>query len=390
MTAHSTLGASSASRWMSCPGSVAVAAAAPPSRPSVYAAQGTGAHSLAEQCLTQDMAPLEARAIYTGGTITIDGFEVTIDDEMLAAVEAYLDVIRPLAEVSDFSATEQTVTLDAYWRPGRPPVPMFGTIDFVGYQRAARRLSIVDLKFGAGVFVSHIDNPQLLYYGAGALTLLANVEPTTPIEVELIIVQPRVSGAPPVRRQILPAIDISLWVENTLKPAVARTQEIDAALVVGDHCRWCPGQLICPALHDVKLRAAQTAFGSVNDTEVSDDDLARYLDDIAPLELWIDAVRTAATERLEAGGTIPGWQLMPTRPRRVWGDEAALVETLTARGVVSEAIYERSLYSPAQMQKRLASDVWKAAQRFIESRSSGVKLGRIEFAAVSEEEASRG
>ena len=89
----------------------------------------------------------------------------------------------------------------------------------------------------------------MLYYAAGGLAALQAWDPKAdPLEVEMIIVQPRVPGREAVRSYVLPVIDILLWVETELKPAVAATQQDDAKLIMGDHCRWCPGRVICPAL----------------------------------------------------------------------------------------------------------------------------------------------
>ena len=70
--AHASLGASSASRWMACPGSVRLSEGMP-NISSDYAREGTAAHELAEMCLRQGKpasAFLEQE---------IEGFEVTED-----------------------------------------------------------------------------------------------------------------------------------------------------------------------------------------------------------------------------------------------------------------------------------------------------------------------
>ena len=52
MAAHAILSASSSSRWLACPPSARIAAAYP-DRSSSYAEEGTRAHALAEDALTQ-------------------------------------------------------------------------------------------------------------------------------------------------------------------------------------------------------------------------------------------------------------------------------------------------------------------------------------------------
>ena len=53
---HSMLGASKAHRWMRCPASVQLEATIPDEE-SFYAAEGTAAHALAEECLRSQKPP---------------------------------------------------------------------------------------------------------------------------------------------------------------------------------------------------------------------------------------------------------------------------------------------------------------------------------------------
>jgi Protein of unknown function (DUF2800) len=373
--AHSVLGASSASRWMTCAGSYRVSqAVTEPARPSRWAAQGSAAHAIAEELLTRG-GPIDQAL---GETRQHDGHDILVDREMIEAVEIYLNEINPIIADADVWACEQQVSLDSYWYPDFPPVRLFGTCDLFAYNRPRRRLTIADYKNGAGVYVSHVDNKQMFYYAAGALALLEDVHNETALDVEMIVVQPRVPGYEPVRRQILPVIDLLMWVDRELIPAVAATQRGDATLVMGDHCRWCPGRVICPALQAAKLRATQKAFSPVvNDVlvDATEAELADYLDDAERLETWIAGVREVAQHRIEDGIRVPGWGLAPTRPRRVWVDPVQAELALKANGA-NDIWEEPSLRSPAQMEKHVSAKTWRAVQSLIEARSSGLKLAR--------------
>ena len=51
MAKHAKLGPSSASRWLNCPGSVALCATVPEEPSSEYADEGTFAHDIAERAI---------------------------------------------------------------------------------------------------------------------------------------------------------------------------------------------------------------------------------------------------------------------------------------------------------------------------------------------------
>jgi len=62
--AHHPLGASGASRWLACPGSVRLSADLPDPG-SAYAEEGTLAHQLAEVCLSQHVDPEDVPGDYS-------------------------------------------------------------------------------------------------------------------------------------------------------------------------------------------------------------------------------------------------------------------------------------------------------------------------------------
>ena len=53
MAAHAKLSPSAASRWINCPGSVALCATLPKPPSTFYADEGTSAHALAEKCILE-------------------------------------------------------------------------------------------------------------------------------------------------------------------------------------------------------------------------------------------------------------------------------------------------------------------------------------------------
>lgn len=91
--AHAILGASSASRWLNCPGSVRLTKDLP-DQSSPYAALGSAAHELCDICLNDG----SDAASHTGEHITAKGEEFEVDAEMASAVQIYLDYVREILD----------------------------------------------------------------------------------------------------------------------------------------------------------------------------------------------------------------------------------------------------------------------------------------------------
>jgi hypothetical protein len=246
MTAHGELGASSSARWMQCPGSV------PLSRPhegrtSGYAAEGIVAHSIAEAALSGASRPA------VGEVLKADGRDIVVTHEMEDAIDVYLDVVTRLRNQSDWHAFEQRVVIRSAL-----PAECFGTADFAAL--VGKTLHIVDFKFGKGVIVEVEDNSQALFYALAAYETFEGIADTVQ-EIRLVIVQPRIDGAR-VKEWTIDLIDLLIWRDSRLLPAVGRVVEGDNSLQDGPWCRFCPALAYCPLKHRIAQEAARAAFGS--------------------------------------------------------------------------------------------------------------------------------
>ena len=85
-----------------------------------------------------------------------------------------------------------------------------------------------------------------------------------------------------------------------------------------------------------------------NPKELSAEQLAVILDRADVVETWLKAVRDHAKALLEAGESIPGWTLKPTRPVRKWTDERAVRQRLSGEGLTGFLVEE--LATPAQVE----------------------------------------
>ena len=327
--AHSPLGASGAERWMKCPGSVNLIAkfALPESDEPDYRTLGTSAH---EAC---------ARALLTG----VDAWELIgecfgahkVDAEMSEAVQVYLDTCRPYLALPGAYYIEEPISA-----PIHPD--FYGTADFVHWHEESATLTVIDYKHGQGVTVEADGNPQLRYYAYGALQKHPEARC-----IRMGVVQPRGFHSDGQVRFATPmtAEDLCFWVEMELEPVMRATAGSNS-LLIGDHCRFCPARLICPAMEKALDESLDDA---ATDTETLPDfGLGARWEKVQALKHYIKAVEGEALRRLAMGRVIPGLKLVDGKTNRVWKPEA---EALFRGRFGDKALKPAEFKSPAEMEK---------------------------------------
>lgn len=266
--AHSPVGASTAYRFIACPGSVRMSRQAPEQKSSPYAEEGTAAHTLAERCFETDREPMS----FVGEVIYKD-FEVT--EEMAEAVTVYTDEVRRLYRESPEGTLfnyEQRFHLDWLHED------LFGTNDACIYQPFGT-LYVLDYKHGKGHAVSPVENFQLMYYALGA----SHKCNWAYSEAVLGIVQPRTGDGKPQYWETTP--ERLKEFSEELVMAVLETEKEDAPLVPGEEqCKFCPARGFCPALRDFAYDTVVSVFDEAGQiellppTELTEEQLAKVLD----------------------------------------------------------------------------------------------------------------
>ena len=352
---HSPIGASSMYRWAECPGSVALSEGIV-SESSAYAEEGTEAHELAATWLKG-----------TGKTPECD------DDEMLDNVRMYVDYVFGLLGSRCKLFVEHGFDLsDVY--PGA-----YGTNDAAVYDGVNKILHVIDLKYGAGIYVSARNNPQLRYYALGALLELQK-EGHEVETVVMTIVQPRcttIEGA--ARSETIDAIDLMEFAADLVMYA-KRTAEPNAPLKAGDHCRFCPAIIKCPEVQNVKQLVAKSEFAKTTPAEgsVPPDALAKALKAIPILEALVKRIDAYAYQEARAGRSVPGYKLVEKRANRKWINETEVSLFLGGLKVGDDDIFEpKKVRTPAQMEKKLPSH-YSMLEKFVTKESSGLVLVPIE------------
>ena len=352
MASHSLIaGGSTAKRVIKCPGSVALVAKMPPKASSTYADKGTLLHNIIASVLDSDTITPESLlgATYANETFTQD----LLDEKILPALAA-LDAIDPEG-VMEY-AVETVVGFGAYM-PG-----VFGSADLLG--RLGNRAVVLDWKFGDGVAVDAEENEQGLFYAAAAMRTPATQWVFEGAEeVEIIIVQP-----PAVKRWVTTVKRVKEF-ERALKKAIKISTMPDAAIVVGDHCRWCAAKPTCPAMTGAVDRALKVQLDALDDNT-----LGAYAANAVLLQGWIDDLNALVQTKIEKGYKIPGWKLVAKRGTRKWTKEDDVVHWLDGKGLEAREIYSTEIRSPAQMEKVLKKRKLALPDELVVSVSSGDTL----------------
>jgi hypothetical protein len=210
-----------------------------------------------------------------------------------------------------------------------------------------------------------------MYYSAGVLAELIGLG-IWPANVRLTLVQPNARTPEKIRSQDLTALDVEMWVDEVLIPAVRACEDPEAPYVTGPWCRFCPVAHACPML----LLAAQDAAKVQFDDSAEGQTIATRLHLAETVLLWAGAMKGYGLERIREGVEVPGWAEVPTRPTRGWTDTDTVSQTLTSAGVDA---WKAELKSPAQIEKlvKKGSSIWRTVEPFVESKSSGTKLARV-------------
>lgn len=348
---HSHIGASSASRWLACPGSVALYQQITRRKATIYAATGTVAHELCERCLTGNTEPLD----YLGMEFEQDGFIVKVDDAMVSAVTMYVGRIRH--DLQRFGGTlkvEQSFDLSwvypgMYGRNDACIIPddLFGILRVYDYKNGRTN---VDAKH----------NPQLMYYALGALGQ-HNLNFVEVIEVNII--QPNASdGGDWIDTWVISVDELYAWANDVLRPGAELTARPDAPLNEGDHCTFCEAAAFCPrkqskvlAMFDAPVEAApaEIVLPKASALEPERIGLLSAFFNGPEFDAWRKSLAAEEQAMLSRGVRIPGRKLVETvvKGNRRWVSEDAVITAL--KDELGEEMFSSSLKSPAQIERLL-------------------------------------
>lgn len=354
---HALLGASSAARWIACTPS-ARATEGLPDQESTYAAEGTRAHEVCEKALRYKLAKWEAGKPFD---LLSDWAQQSMPTEMFNAANQYVSFLHD--QWVGFSCRpgvfiEQEVDVSR-WVPGG-----FGTCDCL--MIGGGLLHIIDFKYGQGVPVSPVRNPQLMYYALGAYALFDGLENID--TVRMSIVQPRIQEEPETWE--LPLSDLLSWAREVLQPAAEMAWRGEGAFCPGEHCRFCKAHPAC--------RGWQEKYGPLAGFEplpqpaaLSDEELGEWLQKVEGLAAYARELEDYAQTALLEGRTLPGWKLVQGRSTRKWTDQDAAFRQMEADGIDEAMLYTRTPISLTAAEKMLGKKKFAEVMSAFITRAPG-------------------
>jgi hypothetical protein len=432
---HALLSPSGWATWSTCPGSVKAQAGLPDSS-STFADEGTAAHWVLEQVLTDLYVLGEAdvpASRYVGREVNVadDGQEpryVTVGREMADHIQTVVDYVQQRVaalsvagpvEVFAERRVNPALYLDHNDSPGTADVTLLNS----------HEVEIIDLKYGQGVGVEvHHDeegpNGQLMLYALGVAAEHRHLGGAGRT-YRITVAQPRYHHPDgPVRSWAFDGEGLYQFAERA-KAAAVRTQTEPETRVASEHgCRWCKARFGAPALGVTPCReysewtfaqfAGPNDFSAANflddlqaltqkvdkkagTTSLTEEEIVNLLDSADLIRGLLSAVEGWASQALETGAAgellRDRYKLIEGRTQRRWAfDEDSVANALKkirwkdevsgkTTGLGKKDLYQERLASPTQIEKRLngirkglTATHWNAFRALIDRPRGSAKL----------------
>lgn len=340
--AHAILGASKAERWLTCTPSARLEETLPDTS-SEYAEEGTFAHELAEIRLLMKLGRLSAGDYMERcrPLVASRWYTPQLSDYVDSYVNYALERINAARATTPDALVMVEMRLDfSRWVPEG-----FGTGDLVIV--AADYVEVIDLKYGAGVPVDAVGNPQLRLYGGGAWAAFDDLYDVR--RVITTIVQPRLDS---ISTDEITAAELADWLEGHVAPRAKQAWAGVGGFVPSEKgCRFCKAKATCRARADLALEMARFDFAKPE--LLSAEEVAEILGRADELARWAGDVKDWALSQATAGTTFPGWKLVEGRSNRRYSDPDQVARRLTDAGLDEALIFERSLLGVSALEKTI-------------------------------------
>lgn len=313
---HAKLSASSAARWINCPPSVKLTEGLEETT-SKFAEEGTLAHDIAEKKLQKYLNKGRKK-------IPCE------DKDMDKYTDDYRDYV--IEQFNEAKKQDQTAELlieerldFSDWVPGG-----FGTGDAVII--ADGTCHIIDLKYGQGVPVSAVDNPQCRLYALGAISIYEMIYDFDKVIVHIF--QPRVNS---ISTEELTVEELLNWGETIVRPAAELADAGQGKFNPGEkQCQWCLAQKTCKA----RARSNLEKFVNNNDDVglIQKKEIETILPYIKEMKAWCNDLESYALDQMLKGVEYQGFKLVEGRANRTIVDEELLISKLHENGYTDDQI----------------------------------------------------
>ena len=324
MAGHALLSPSASHRWLHC-------TAAPRLEEGIkdegsdYAAEGTLAHAYCAMKLKNFLG------------LPTDGEK----EEIAALQEKY-----GTGEMAEYTDTYATIVLEKYndARAATPDAQLlvetrldfsdyvpeaFGTADAIII--ADGTMEVIDFKYGKGVKVSAVENPQMMIYALGAYARFAfeyridNLRAT--------IVQPRIDN---LSEYEITVEELTAWAANVLAPAAEKAYKGEGPQTPGAWCQFCKVKNQCRALASKCKEVV-----AMDPKLITPEELAKDVLPMVPIvKTWISGVEDFALAQALSGIQLPGWKIVEGRSVRKITDTDSVAAVLTKNGYKQNDIFK--------------------------------------------------
>lgn len=319
---HALLSPSAAHRWMNC-------TAAPllerdvEDKSSTFAEEGTLAHAYCAKKLKE----------FLGLSVDEEKAEIAQLDEQYHSgeMDEYTDTYKTIVLEKFNAARAKTkdaqllveVKLDfSHYVPDA-----FGTSDAIIIADGV--MEVIDFKYGKGVKVSAVENPQMMIYALGAWDLF-NFEYDIR-KVRMTIVQPRIDNLSEFE---LDAANLINWAVNELQPK-ANEAYAGGKQKPGNWCQFCKVKASCKALSSMCIEAQQA---NPDPRKISKEVMENtILPLLSTFKTWLTGVEEYSLEQALNGVQYQGFKIVEGRSIRKITNQTAVMELLGKEGFAKES-----------------------------------------------------
>lgn len=319
---HALLSPSAAHRWMNC-------TAAPllerdvEDKSSTFAEEGTLAHAYCAKKLKE----------FLGLSVDEEKAEIAQLDEQYHSgeMDEYTDTYKTIVQEKFNAARAKTkdaqllveVKLDfSHYVPDA-----FGTSDAIIIADGV--MEVIDFKYGKGVKVSAVENPQMMIYALGAWDLF-NFEYDIR-KVRMTIVQPRIDNLSEFE---LDAADLINWAVDELQPK-ANEAYAGGKQKPGNWCQFCKVKANCKALSSMCIEAQQA---NPDPRKICKEVMeSTILPLLSTFKTWLTGVEEYSLEQALSGVQYQGFKIVEGRSIRKITNPTTVMELLGKEGFAKEA-----------------------------------------------------
>lgn len=342
---HALLSASSAKKWIHCPPSARLEDSLP-DKESIYAKEGTLAHSICELKLSKLFTDKNmTERTYKGRMKKLQDNEL-YQPEMEGYADEYADYVSSIAfgfPATPFIAVEKRLDYSP-WAPEG-----FGTGDCIIIY--GKDLHVIDFKYGKGIPVKAEGNYQMALYGLGAYNeygMLFGIE-----NVHFHIVQPRI---PNFSSWSTSLNELLVWGEKVVKPAAEKAFRGEGEFRPADYCNgdkenycmdgFCKAYGRCRATADKNMDLFKEAWNKERNERklpplLSWEEVGQLLKKAMFLKSWVENLEKLSLDRIVSGGEVPGWKIIEGRSNRILSNPDTAFKELMDVGYDEAVLYDK-------------------------------------------------